>query len=285
MLTAFFFFDNGIMLNLLYPPLAVVGTFVGMNLYNVACERSKKMEITRTFGRYVSTPVADKILAALEEDGLKLGGDQRIVTVAFADIRGFSSLAENTPPDKLVAAVNAYLSAVIDVFLQHDGMINKFGGDGVMAVWNAPTDCPEHALRAATAAVDAQRAVKELEQDPTLPQIKFGIGVNTGRVTAGNFGCKDRMEYSVIGVPVNIAFRLTSVAPGGKVWLGASTYEMVKNHISARAVEPFMVKGSRQPIRAYEIIDTDIEPADRQSEDAVRVGVNSNSAVILARGM
>ncbi|MDO8568391.1 MAG: adenylate/guanylate cyclase domain-containing protein [Dehalococcoidales bacterium] len=256
LLTAFLFFDRGVMLNLLYPPVAAMSAFVGLNLQSVAYERSRKLEITRTFGRYVSTPVVGKILTALDENKLKLGGEQRQVTVAFADIRGFTTLAENTPPDRLVAALNSCLAAVIKVFLKHDGMINKFGGDSIMAVWNAPTDCPKHALLATMAAVEAQRAVDELlQKDPSLPRVSFGIGINSGLVTAGNLGYKDRLEYSVIGDAVNVASRITSATPGGRVWIGAQTYDAIKDRVTVKPLEPFLVKGRQQPVIAYEIID------------------------------
>lgn len=256
LVTAFSFFDRGIMLNLVYPPLAILGTFVGVNLYNIACERSEKREITKAFGRYVPSPVVDKILAALGEGELKLGGQQREVTVAFADIRGFTGVSEKVQPEALVGVLNTYLSIVINAVLKHDGMINKFGGDSIMAVWNVPTDCKEHALLATMAAIDAQRAIRQLQQEElTLPRMDFGIGINTGMVVAGNMGSEDRLEYSVIGNAVNIASRLTSVTPGEKVWIGSDTYELVKDYIRVKPLKPLMVKGKRLPIKAYEVID------------------------------
>lgn len=125
-----------------------------------------------------------------------------------------------------------------------------------MAVWNVPTDCKEHALLATMAAIDAQQAIRQLQQEElTLPRMDFGIGINTGMVVAGNMGSEDRLEYSVIGDAVNIASRLTSVTPAGKVWIGSDTYELVKDYIRAKPLKPLMVKGKRLPIKAYEVID------------------------------
>ncbi|RLC66327.1 MAG: hypothetical protein DRH97_06655, partial [Chloroflexi bacterium] len=257
LLVAFTFFDKGIMLNLVYPPLAILGTFVGLTLFNITSERSEKKEMARTFGRYISPPVVDKILTALEKDELKLGGQQQEATVAFADVRGFTGISENMQPEELVRVLNIYLSTVIQAVLNHGGMVNKFGGDSVMAIWNAPTPCEEHALSATKAAIDIQRAVKELqEREAELPKMDFGIGINTGKVVAGNMGSEDRLEYSVVGDAVNIAARITSLAEASKVWISSDTYELVKDYIVAKPLEPLMVKGKREPIMAYEVTDS-----------------------------
>jgi len=255
-LTAFSFFDNGIVLNTLYPSLTIAGIFVGVNLYNLIAERSEKREITETFGRYISQSVVDKILSALDEDELKLGGKEQEMTVAFADVRGFTSISEKMQPEELVRALNTYLSIVINSVLKHDGMINKFGGDSVLAVWNVPIECKEHALLATKAAVSAQRAIKELqEKETTIVKMEFGIGINTGKAVAGNMGAEDRLEYSVIGDTVNTAARLASATPSGRVWIGVNTFEQVKDYIQAKPLGPLLVKGKDKPIQAYEVVD------------------------------
>jgi adenylate cyclase len=248
------------MLNMVYPPFAIVGSFLGVNIYNIAAERSEKNEITKTFGRYVSPPVVDKILTALGKDELRLGGEQCEVTVAFADVRDFTSMSENIQAEELVRALNIYLSIVIREVQKHDGIINKFGGDSIMAVWNVPTPCKEHALRATIAAIQAQRAIKELQQsDANLLKMDFRIGINTGVAVAGNLGSQDRLEYSVIGDTVNVASRLTTLADSGRVWIGSSTYELVKEHVMVKQLEPLIAKGKREAIKAYEVVDMSIE--------------------------
>jgi len=255
-LIAFSMFDRGIMFNMVYPPLAIIGTFIGVNLFSITSERAEKRAITETFGRYISPPVVDRILTALERDELKLGGQQQEATVAFADIRGFTSMSENMQTDELVKVLNIYLSIVINAVLDHNGMVNKFGGDSVMAVWNAPTPCEEHALLATKAAIEVQHQIKELQHNNALlPKIDFGIGINTGIVIAGNMGSEARLEYSVVGDAVNIAARLTSLAEGGKVWIGSNTFELIKERVVAEELEPLTVKGKREPIKAYEVRD------------------------------
>lgn len=255
-LFAFYFFDNGVLLNMLYPPLTLVGTFVGVTLYNVIVERSEKREITETFGRYISPSVVDKILLTLREGELELGGKEHEVTVAFADIRGFTGISEKMAPEELVTTLNIYLSTVIKAVLRYGGMINKFGGDSVMAVWNVPTECEQHSLLAIKAAVSIQRAIREWqEKEITIAKMEFGIGINTGKALTGNLGAEDRLEYSVIGDTVNTAARLASATPGGKVWIGANTFSLVRDFITAESLEPLTVKGKQEPIQAYEVTD------------------------------
>jgi adenylate cyclase len=254
-LTAFYSFDHGIMLDMLYPPLSLAGAFVGLNLYNVTSERLEKREITRTFGRYVSPSVVEKILLALEEGGLKLGGEERKVTVLFADVRNFTGIAENMPPQELVRVLNLYLSVIIKATLKYGGMVNKFGGDSIMAIWNVPIECQEHAMLATKAAVSAQQALKELQNNElNMPKMEFGIGINTGNALAGNMGSADRLEYSVIGDVVNTAARLADVTPGGRVWIGASTFELTKDYVGAIPLEPLSLKGKRETMEAYEVL-------------------------------
>ncbi len=206
---------------------------------------------------------ATDIDAALKEHELKLGGEQRDVTVAFIDVRGFATLADCIQPGELVTVLNTYLSVVIKALLKHGAMINKFGGDSIMAVWNSPTDCEEHALLATMAAIEAQQAIRELRgKEPTLPKIDFSIGINTGKVIAVSIGYEYRLEYSVIGDSVNIVAKLTSAVPGGKIWITIDTFELVKDYISAKPIEPLTVKGNRQLIKAYEVLGIHAELAD-----------------------
>jgi len=259
-------FDKGIMLNALYPPLAIVGTFGGINLFNVASERSQRNAITKTFGRYVSASVADRIMEALGQGTLKLGGKEQEVTVAFADLRGFTSMAENMQSGELVRVLNIYLSIVIKAVLKYKGIINKFGGDSVLAIWNVPIPCEGHPLLAINAAMETQLAIKELqEREPLLPKTDFGIGINTGTAVAGNMGSEVRVEYSVIGDAVNLAARLTNATPGGKVWISDNTFKLVKDCISAKSLDELVVKGKQEPVRAYEVVDVYPESVIRKA--------------------
>jgi adenylate cyclase len=253
-LVALLCFDKGLVLNLFHPSLAAVGAFVGMTVYSVVVERTEKMKITRTFGRYISPPVVDKILAAVKSDDLDLEGEPHEVTVLFADARRFTSIAENIQSHMVFRLLNTYLAVIIDNVLKYNGIVNKFGGDSILAVWNAPLKSENHALLAVRAAVDMQHDLHQLHQDDShLLGAEFGIGINTGEAIVGNLGSRDRLEYTVIGDVVNVASRLAGVAPGGRIWLGIDTYVGVNDNIAARQLAPLKLKGRHESVLAYEI--------------------------------
>jgi adenylate cyclase len=270
-LSAFYFFGQGLLLNIFYPPLSLISVFLGVNLYNVTLERIEKGEIAKTFGRYVSPSVATKIINTINEGSLKLGGEEYPVTVLFADARNFTGFCEKTGPQVLVSTLNRYFSVIIEAILQSDGMVNKFGGDSVMAVWNTPIDCPEHSLSAIRAAVKAQKEISTLQSNtPHLPKMEFGIGVNSGTAIVGNMGSLDRLEYSLIGDTVNIAARLAAVAPGGKIWIGAETFEHVKHQFEVIPQGSLALKGKREPILAFEVSFTEQSLSDESQITVIK---------------
>jgi adenylate cyclase len=157
-------------------------------------------------------------------------------------------------PEDIVSMLNTYLSVIIDHVLANEGMVNKFAGDNIMAVWNAPQEQPDHALLAARAAWNAQKAIKELqERDPSLPPVQFGIGINTGQALAGNIGSSGRSEYTVIGDAVNLASRICGATPGGDVWLGPDTYGHIKDLAQATSQPPQAFKGKSGPVVVYHL--------------------------------
>jgi adenylate cyclase len=254
-LAAFYCFHQGLLLDIFYPPLSLAAVFLGVNLYSVTSERREKQEIARTFGRYVSPTVAAKILNTVNDGSLKLGGEESPISVLFADARNFTAFCEKSSPQVLVSTLNRYLSVIIKAILKYDGIVNKFAGDSIMAVWNVPLDCPEHALAATRAALEAQQEISLLQLEaPDLVKMEFGIGVNSGTAIVGNMGSIERLEYSVVGDVVNTAARLSGIVPGGKVWIGAETYEQVKHRFEVTPLEPLALKGKGVMIKAYEVL-------------------------------
>ena len=155
----------------------------------------------------------------------------------------------------LVKVLNKYLAVIIQAVDRNQGVINKFNGDGVMAIWNAPTACKHHALLAIKAAMEAQNGIKELQQnEPSLLKMNFGIGINTGIAVCGNLGCKDRLEYSAIGTTVNAASRITSIAPGYTVLINDDTYQMVKDHVEVKSLGEMTIKADKELFRLYEVV-------------------------------
>jgi len=254
LVAGFFAFDRGYILGLLYPLLLLPVVYVGNILYMVVIAQSDKRFVKELFGRYISPQIAKEIVSRADAGELHLGGEQRELSVLFADIRNFTQISEQLSPEATVEMLNTYLSVVADAVVQHDGIVNKFGGDSIMAVWNAPQFQPEHALLAVKAAWEVQQKVAELQQsDSRLLPVQFGIGINTGIALAGNVGSAGRTEYTVIGDSVNIASRICSSAPGGEVWIGAETYNQTKDYIETEELEPQSLKGKAAPVIVYRV--------------------------------
>jgi adenylate cyclase len=260
----FFAFDRGYILGLFYPLLLLPVLYVGNIVYMVVSEQSDKRFVKDLFGRYISPQIAREIVNQADTGELHLGGEQREVSVLFADIRNFTQISEQLAPEAVVEMLNTYLSAVTDAVVQYDGIVNKFAGDNIMAVWNAPQSQPEHALSAVRAAWEAQRRLTELQQsDDRTILVQFGIGINTGITLAGNIGSVGRTEYTVIGDSVNVASRICSSTPGGEVWIGAETYNQAKDYIDVEKLEAQSLKGKSTPIEVYHV--TGVHP-DNPSE-------------------
>ena len=250
----FLAFDRGYILDIFYPLLLLPVVYVGNIIYIVVTEQADKRFVKELFGRYISPQIANEIVSRADAGELRLGGEQREVSVLFADIRNFTTISEQLSPEAVVKMLNTYLSVVADAVVQHDGIVNKFAGDNIMAVWNAPQPQPEHALLAVKAAWEAQQKLAELQQRDTQPlPVQFGIGINTGIALAGNVGSAGRSEYTVIGDSVNTASRICSSTPGGEVWIGAETYNQTKNYLEAEQLEPQKLKGKAAPIIVYRV--------------------------------
>ena len=247
-------FDRGYILNMLYPLMLLPVIYISSIVTMIVIERSDKRFVKDLFGRYVSPQVANQILDLADAGTLQLGGERREVTILFADIRQFTRMSEQMSPEAIVQMLNTYLSVMIDRVLENGGMVNKFAGDNIMAVWNAPQAQKEHARLAAKAAWESQQAIVEMQaKDASLPRVQFGIGINTGEVLAGNVGSTGRTEYTVIGDAVNLASRICSATPGTEVWLGPETYRQIKEHIEAVALEPQAFKGKTENVVVFRL--------------------------------
>ena len=215
--------------------------------------REKEM-IKRAFTRYVPREVVEEVLKDPEHP--MLTGERRDATVLFCDIRGFTSMSERLTPVQVVSVLNEFYTLMIETVSKHDGTLNKFQGDAVMAVFGAPIAHPDHAARAVKTALDMRTAVAELGrrrralgEDP----FEVGIGVSLGEVVAGSVGTEERMEYTVIGDSVNIASRLQDRAKPGSILLTRRTYEAVKDLVDAKSLGAMKVKGKEEEVEVYEV--------------------------------
>lgn len=255
LLVVFLAFDNGYIMNVLYPLMLLPVAYVTSILCVVVAEQSDRQFIKDLFGRYVSPQVATEIIGLADTGMLRLGGEQRTISVLFADIRGFTEICEQMLPVDIVDMLNSYLSIIVKKILDNEGTVNKFAGDNIMAVWNAPQFQEGHARLAAKAAWEAQQAIIERQgNDPSLPQVKFGIGINTGEALAGNIGSTGRTEYTVIGDAVNMASRICGATPGGEIWIGPDTYRQIMDYVEVEELEPQSFKGKAEPVAVYRVL-------------------------------
>ncbi len=207
--------------------------------------------LREAFGRRVGSKVMDRMLAMPERDWLK--GERVVVTALFSDIRGFTATSEEIAPELLVQILGAHLSAMTEVVRTHDGTLDKFIGDGVMSLYNAPLPQPDHALRAVQTACEMMRAQREVMQRwPQLPPI--GIGIDTGEVIVGNFGSAQRLEYTAIGHHINLAARLCGAAEGDQILISAATYALVRDQVDAEPVPALRLKGITEAVEAYQVL-------------------------------
>ncbi len=205
-----------------------------------------------SFSRYVSRDVVQRLLARAR--GPELEGERRTCTVLFADIRGFTGLAERLAPEALHAVLNTYFRVMIDAIAAHGGFVDKFIGDKVMAIFREGAVPEVGAIAACRAAVDLKRNLRSLAPPGGGPRIEVGVGVNTGEVLVGNVGSLERMEFTVIGDPVNVADRLQSLARGAEVFVGARTAELLGDAFPLADRGAHALKGRGAPERVFELL-------------------------------
>src|SRR5579859_3199284 len=204
--------------------------------------------------RFLSPEVAEMVVA---NPDIRLGGVNQKVSVMFADIRGFTPMSEKMGPEQVVEILNEYFTRVTDVIFDYGGTLDKYLGDAVMAVFGAPISKGNDAAHCVNAAVQIQRLLIELNRDAAArkwPELRVGIGINTGIVTAGNIGSPRRIDYTVIGDTVNTASRLMSNAPGGSIIISQATAaDLTEGKFTLRALDPLMVKGKSEPINVFRV--------------------------------
>ena len=255
----YYMFNAGHWISMIYPVMsAVVAVMVGGGFRYLVLERSAR-EMRSMFSSYLSP----KLVARLEKDpeAAKIGGDNKEVTVLFTDIKSFTTFSEAHPPQEVVSRLNEYLGAMVQVIEQHDGTIDKFIGDGIMAYWGAPLTQPDHAKLA----IDCIKAINERMKELRTKWVAAGVepftirgGVQSGEVVAGNVGLAGKkMEYTVIGDTVNQAARLEGTAKyyGVTYLVGEDTYQRTREICRYRELDKIRVVGKHLPVTIFEPLD------------------------------
>jgi class 3 adenylate cyclase len=255
----------GIQLDNIWGRIIVLCMFVifGSHAQYTINERQKaafKMEqdaATRErFRRLLSPDLAEMVVSGALT--VEKGGENRVVTVMFVDIRGFTELSTNAEAGEILKLLNDYYEIIVKVIFVHEGTVDKFIGDGIMVLWGAPIGHHDDPDRAARAALNIQSAIEDFNYTRAskgLAPVEVGIGINTGPVVAGYLGSSQTMSYSVIGDTVNMASRLCDAAQPGEVIISESTHFIVQKNFRTLARDPIMVKGKSQPVQSYSLLD------------------------------
>ena len=245
-------------MDLVFPEAALLLTFGTAATVEYVTEGRQRRLMRAAFDKYMSAEVVEEIMR--NPEAIKLGGEKKEISILFSDIAGFTTISEKMPPEELVTLLNRYLSAMTTIIKRnHRGNVNKYLGDGIMAIFGAPLDDAAHASRACSAALECQLELARLRAEwlkEGLPEIGARIGINSGACIVGNMGSDERMEYTVTGDSVNLASRLEGANKfyDTLILLGQRTAELAKNDVEVREVDLLRVKGKKEPVVVYELL-------------------------------
>ncbi|MEF3307296.1 adenylate/guanylate cyclase domain-containing protein [Paenibacillus sp. GYB004] len=245
-----------IYLPIFYPLLTIILMYVWSIVDHYLAERRERGRVTGIFGRFVPKAVVDQMLASGNE--VKLGGERMDISLIFVDIRGFTTLSEKLEPEQVIQFLNEYLDVCTKAVFKYNGTLDKFIGDGVMAMFGAPVKYDNHAEMAVRAALEMKKQTASLEE--RLMQklgftVRFGIGINCGPAIVGNIGSEElRLDYTAIGDTVNLAARLESNAKPGQILISDALYERVKELFEIESMGEIKVKGKELPVNIYQVL-------------------------------
>lgn len=253
----YLFQSHGLWIDVLGPVAILIFGYTSATVYNFFSEEQEKKMIRGIFSRYVTKSVVDELIK--NPDMVKLGGEKKELTVFFSDVAGFTTISERLTPEELVALLNEYLTAMTNIVLSYDGMIDKYEGDAIMAVFGAPIPYKDHPTRACYVSLDMQKELIDLRKkwkEEGKPELYVRIGLNTGPMVVGNMGAADRLDYTVMGDSVNLGARLEGAnkAYGTQIMISEFTYKKCKNDIESRFLDLLRVKGKELPVTVYEVL-------------------------------
>ena len=261
----YMFVSHNMLVPVVSPVAAVVLNYIGSAVYQYLTERKQKTMIKGMFSQYLNPSVVNELIAHPEK--LRLGGEKKELTVFFSDIASFTNFSEKLDAVELVHLLNEYLSAMTDIILKHDGMLDKYVGDAVMAIWGAPIPLENSALNACRAALQMQKKTQEISErwiNEGKPNLIVRMGLNTDEMVVGNVGGAGRFDYTVIGDAVNLGSRLEGANKtyGTHILISERAYDLVKEQLLCRELDLLIVKGKSKPIRVFELIAERSEEID-----------------------
>lgn len=216
--------------------------------------RQQRELIRKTFNRFVAEEVVDLMIANPAD--IKLGGDVRPITVLFADLEGFTSVSEREDPVKLLEILNQYHGLLVSIIKGNGGTIDKFLGDGLMAIFNAPMVQDDHIYQAVRSAIEIRNELARFHQNlPPKFQLKINVGIHTGQAVVGFVGANDLMDYTAVGDTVNLAARLQAISSENQITISDAVYNHIEDRIVAQRLGERTVKGREEPVLTYHVVD------------------------------
>ena len=256
LVTVYLFVQWNYWLPFIFPAMAFSLGFVANTAYSEFMVQQEKNLYRKTFQQYVARSVVDSMLSSGELP--KFGGERKVLTVLFSDIRSFTTFSEKYPPEVVVRHLTEYLSSMVDVIFKNRGTLDKFVGDEIMAIYGAPYYFSNHAEMACLTALEMLARLRHLQNKWSQKEMEYfqiGIGINTGKVIVGNLGSIQLFDYTVIGDEVNLGARLEGANKHYKttIIISESTYQQVKDKAIVRELDNVRVKGKKKPVRIYEL--------------------------------
>jgi adenylate cyclase len=260
----YFYKEQRLLIDFTYPLLSTTAIYLTLIFASFVREQAQRRQIRSAFGQYISPALVEQLAHSPEK--LKLGGEEREMTIMFSDVRGFTTISESYKhdPQGLTALMNRFLTPLTDAILARKGTIDKYMGDAIMAFWNAPLDDNEHQINACNAALDMLEKIDALNKEREAEAqhgghvyipINVGVGLNTGVCVVGNMGSNLRFDYSVLGDSVNLASRLEGQSKeyGFPIIAGSKTALAAKDKFAILELDFIMVKGKKEPEVIYAI--------------------------------
>ncbi len=251
------FFESNYWIEIIAPLMTILLSFSLIYVYRYITEEKDKRFIRSTFSHFVTKSVVDELLANPEK--IKLGGEKKECTVLFSDVAGFTTISEQLEPEELVQLLNEYLTEMTNIVFKYDGMLDKYEGDAIMAVFGAPVERGNHAYQACATALEMQQrmvALREMWRRQNRPELYMRIGINTGPMVVGNMGSESRFDYTVMGDAVNLGARLEPANKiyGTNIMIGEGTVKKAGDLIIVRPLDLLRVKGKTEPVWVYELV-------------------------------
>jgi adenylate cyclase len=266
------FVSPRVWLNIVYPLLVLGIAYTALTVYHYVTEERERKKIKGAFKHYVSPLVIEEMLK--EPERLKLGGEEKVLTVLFSDLAGFTGYSERHAPHEMIDILSDYFEKMTEQIFAHQGTIKEYVGDELMAIFGAPLEQADHAQRACAAALAMRERLQDLRLEWAKrgrPALRARTGINSGPMLVGNLGCRYRFAYGALGDQVNLGSRLEGLNKmyGTEILLGENTAALVGTSFLLREVDLVRVKGRKQPVRIFELLGKSMDLVPKEKRESL----------------